>query len=130
MKNVKIYESWESWNEESEKDLDLLRDYLQNEKFRVDFDKAFADRSMEADIVAEPLSDTEFIVEWWSKSHNGAVPNRISYYIDEIAKILESSFGIKEMTWRFEPHKGVSRIIFDMNEPINRKIFRIKNMLM
>jgi hypothetical protein len=127
MKNVKIYESW---NEESEKDLDLLRDYLQNEKFRVDFDKAFADRAMEADIVAEPLSDTEFIVEWWSKAHNGAVPNRISYYIDEIAKILESSLGIKEMTWRFEPGKGVSRIIFDMNETMNRKMFRVKNMIM
>jgi hypothetical protein len=126
MENVKIYEEW---NEESEYNLDLLRDYLENKKFRSDFDKAFDDRSMEADIVAEPLSDTEFIVEWWSKAHNGAVPNRISYYIDEIAKILESSFGIKEMTWRFEPGKGVSRIIFDMNEPMNRKMFRIKNMI-
>jgi hypothetical protein len=126
MENVKIYEEW---NEESEYNLDLLRDYLENKKFRSDFDKAFDDRSMEADIVAEPLSDTEFIVEWWSKAHNGAVPNRISYYIDEIAKILESSFGIKEMTWRFEPGKGVSRIIFDMNEPVNKKMFRIKNMI-
>jgi hypothetical protein len=126
MENVKIYEEW---NEESEYNLDLLRDYLENKKFRSDFDKAFDDRSMEADIVAEPLSDTEFIVEWWSKAHNGAVPNRISYYIDEIAKILESSFGIKEMTWRFEHGKGVSRIIFDMNEPMNRKMFRIKNMI-
>ena len=127
MKNVKIYEEW---NEESEHNLDLLRDYLENKKFRADFDEAFDDRSMEADIVAEPLSDTEFIVEWGPKAHNGAVPNRISYYIDEIAKILESSFGIKEMTWRFEPGKGVSRIIFDMNEPVNRKMFRIKNMIM
>jgi hypothetical protein len=127
MENVKIYEEW---NEESEHNLDLLRDYLENKKFRADFDEAFDDRSMEADIVAEPLSDTEFIVEWWSKAHNGAVPNRISYYIDEIAKILESSFGIKEMTWRFEPGKGVSRIIFDMNEPVNKKMFRIKNMIM
>jgi hypothetical protein len=127
MGNVKIYEEW---NEESEHNLDLLRDYLENKKFRVDFDKAFDDRSMEADIVAEPLSDTEFIVEWWSKAYNGAVPNRISYYIDEIAKILESSLGINEMTWKFEPGKGVSRIIFDMNEPMNRQMFRVKNMIM
>ena len=126
MKNLRVYEKWD---DESEENLDLLRDYLKNKKFRVDFDKAFDDRQMEADIVAEPLSDTEFIVEWWSKSYNGVVPNRISYYIDEIAKILESSFGIKEMSWRFEQGKGVFRIIFDMNEPVNKKMFRIKNMM-
>jgi len=127
MGNIKKYENWD---DESEKNLDILRDYLENKKFRDAFDQAFEDRMMEADIVAEPLSDTEFIVEWWPKSNDGAVPNKISYYIDEIAKILESSFGIKEMTWRFEPRKGVSRIIFDMNEPVNRKMLRIKNMLM
>lgn len=127
MGNIKKYENWD---DESEKNLDILRDYLENKKFRDAFDQTFEDRMMEADIVAEPLSDTEFIVEWWPKSNDGAVPNKISYYIDEIAKILESSFGIKEMTWRFEPRKGVSRIIFDMNEPVNRKMLRIKNMLM
>lgn len=126
MKNIKIYENWD---EKSEENLDLLRDYLENKKFRADFDKAFDDSSMEADIVAEPLSDTEFIVECWPKSFDGAVSNRISYQIDEIAKILGSSFGIKEMTWRFEAGKGVSRIIFDMNEPVNKKMFRIKNMM-
>ncbi len=126
MKNVKIYDKW---NEESEHNLDLLRDYLENKKFRAGFDKAFDDRSMEADIVAEPLSDTEIIVECWPKTFDGAVPNKISYYIDDIAKILSGLFGVKEVTWRFEPGKGVSRIIFDLNEPINRNMVKFKNML-
>jgi hypothetical protein len=127
MKNVKIYEEWD---DESEENLDLLRNYLENKKFRGDFDKAFDDRQMEADIVAEPLSDTEFIVECWPKTFDGAVPNRISYYIDDIAKILSGLFGVKEVTWRFEGGKGVSRIIFDLNEPINRNMIKFKNMIM
>ena len=127
MENVKIYEEW---NEESEHNLDLLRDYLKNKKFRADFDKAFDDRSMEADIVDEPLSDTEIIVECWPKTFDGAVPNKISYYIDDIAKILSGLFGVKEVTWRFERGKGVSRIIFDMNEPINRNMIKFRNMIM
>ena len=127
MKNVKIYEKW---NEESDENLDLLRNYLENKKFRADFDKAFDDRQMEADIVTEPLSDTEFIVECWPKTFDGAVPNRISYYIDDIAKILSGLFGVKEVTWRFEGGGGVSRIIFDMNEPINRNMIKFKNMIM
>ena len=127
MKNVKIYEEWD---DESEENLDLLRNYLENKKFRGDFDKDFDDRQMEADIVAEPLSDTEFIVECWPKTFDGAVPNRISYYIDDIAKILSGLFGVKEVTWRFEGGGGVSRIIFDMNEPINRNMIKFKNMIM
>lgn len=124
MKNVKIYEEWD---EESEENLDLLRNYLENNKFRSAFDKAFSDRQMEADVVREPLSDTEIIVEWWPLGE--AVPNKISYYIDDIAKILSGLFGVKEVTWRFEPGKGVYRIIFDLNEPINRNMVKFKNML-
>jgi hypothetical protein len=127
MKNLKVYEKWD---EESEENLDLLRNYIENKEFRENFDKAFSDRQMEADIVREPLSDTEIIVECWPKTFNGAVPNKISYYIDEVAKILSSLFGVKEVTWRFEAGKGVSRIIFDLNEPINRNLVKFKNMIM
>jgi hypothetical protein len=127
MKNIRVYEQW---NEEEEENIDLLRNYLGNRKFRPDFDKAFGDRQMDADIVSEPLSETEFIVECWPKTFDGVVPNKISYYIDEIATILSGLFGVSGVTWRFEGGKGVSRIIFDLNEPINRDMIKFKNMIL
>lgn len=130
MKNLKFYESMgKKWNDVNEENLDILRDYLQNEKFRNDFNRAFLDKKMDVDIVSEPLSDSEFIVEWWPKYDN-VVPNEISYYLDEIAKILSGLFGVKNVTWRFEAWKGVSRVIFNLNEPINKNMVRFKNMLM
>ena len=125
MKNIKIYESFDE-----EENVEILKSHLANPVFRKEFNKAFTERSMDADIVEEPASETEFIVECWSKSFDGAVSNRISYQIDEIAKILASELGVREMSWRFGPGGGVSRIIFDMGEPINRGMVRVKNMIM
>lgn len=125
MRNIKIYESFDE-----EENIEMLKSHLANSVFRKEFNKAFSERSMDADIVEEPESETEFIVECWPKSFDGAVSNRISYQIDEIAKILASELGVGEMSWRFGPGGGVSRIIFDMGEPINRGMVRVKNMIM
>jgi len=125
MRNIKIYESFDE-----EENIEMLKSHLANSVFRKEFNKAFSERSMDADIVEEPESETEFIVECWPKSFDGAVSNRISYQIDEIAKILASELGVGEMSWTFGPGGGVSRIIFDMGEPINRGMVRVKNMIM
>ena len=126
MKNIRIYESFEDEDE----NIEILKSHLANPVFRKEFDKAFRERSMDADIVEEPESETEFVVECWPKSFNGAVSNRISYQMDEIAKILGSELGVGEMSWRFGPGGGVSRIIFDMGQPINKDMVRVKNMIM
>ena len=83
MRNIKIYESFDEGE-----NIEILKSHLANPVFRKEFNKAFSERSMDADIVEEPESETEFIVECWPKSFDGAVSNRISYQIDEIAKIL------------------------------------------
>jgi hypothetical protein len=125
MRNIRIYESFDE-----EENIEILKSHLANPMFRKEFDEAFNDRSMDADIVEEPASETEFIVECWPKSFDGAVSNRISYQIDEIAKILASELGATDMTWKFAPGGGVGRIIFDMGEPINRNMARVKSLIM
>jgi hypothetical protein len=127
MKNIKVYESFEN---EEEENIEILKSHLANPVFRKEFDRAFSERSIDADIVENPESETEFIVECWPKSFDGAVSNRISYQIDEIAKILGSELGVGEMSWRFGPGGGVSRIIFDMGQHINRDMVKVKNMIM
>ena len=127
MENLIIYESFD---EDGEENKDYLKAFIAGISFRKIFNKAFSDVSMDADIVEEPLSETEFIVECWPKSFDGAVSNRISYQIDDIAEELGKTFADKGITWRFSPGGGVSRIIFELSEPVNKKIANFMDLLM
>jgi hypothetical protein len=110
-KNLKTFESWNSKDDEIENLQELLNynmDYIR---------QLFDERTMESDFlgISEP---EEFVVEYWPKSLDGAIPKRISYYIDEIAEKISERMKNK-IDWRFSPNGNVQRIIFELDSPVN-----------
>lgn len=110
-KNLKTFESWNSKDDEIENLQELLNynmDYIR---------ELFDERTMESDFleISEP---EEFVVEYWPKSLDGAIPKRISYYIDEIAEKISERMKNK-IDWRFSPNGNVQRIIFELDSPVN-----------
>lgn len=117
MKNIKDYKIFESTEEEEGTErLALLIDY--NRSMILKF---FSDKGMDSDFVA--IEDPEeFIMEYWPRSLDGSISNRISYYIDEFRSIIskELKTGIE---WRFGPNGNVQRLIFTLDNPISQEYY-------
>ena len=116
MKNIKGYKVFESTEEEGAERLALLIDY--NRSMILKF---FSDKGMDSDFVK--IEDPEeFIMEYWPRSVDGSISNRISYYIDEFRSIIskELKTGVE---WRFGPNGNVQRLIFTLDSPISQEYY-------
>ena len=127
MKNIKLYELWnlpsDSAKQEGEEGIELLSKMVELSK--KDIISHFNSRLMDVDFV--DVDDPEkFVIEYWPKSFDGRIPQRISYYIDDIAEILSEEFGTK-IDWQFSPNGNVQRIEFDLEKEIDPKYFSAKD---
>jgi hypothetical protein len=129
MRNIKIYELWnlpsDKDKQENEEGIELLSKILDDSK--KDIISHFNSRLMDVDFVE--VSDPEqFVLEYWPKSYDGRIPQRISYYIDDIAEILSEEFGTK-IDWQFSANGNVQRIEFNLEKEIDPKFSSVKNRL-
>jgi hypothetical protein len=123
MKNIKLYELWGDEDLEKEEGIELLSKMVELSK--KDIISHFNSRLMDVDFV--DVDDPEkFVIEYWPKSFDGRIPQRISYYIDDIAEILSEEFGTK-VDWQFSPNGNVQRIEFDLEKEIDPKYFSAKD---
>jgi len=127
MKNIKLYELWnlpsDSAKQEGEEGIELLSKMV--ELYKKDIISHFNSRLMDVDFV--DVDDPEkFVIEYWPKSFDGRIPQRISYYIDDIAEILSEEFGTK-IDWQFSPNGNVQRIEFSLEKEIDPKYFSAKD---
>ena len=123
MKNIKLYELWGDEDSEKEEGVEILSKMLDASK--KDIISHFNSRLMDVDFVE--VSDPEqFVIEYWPKSFDGRIPQRISYYIDDIAEIISEEFGTK-VDWQFSPNGNVQRIEFSLEKEIDSKYFSAKD---
>jgi len=129
MRNIKIYELWnlpsDKAKQEDEEGIELLSKILDDSK--KDIISHFNSRLMDADFV-EVSDPQQFVIEYWPKSYDGRIPQRISYYIDDIAEILSEEFGTK-IDWQFSANGNVQRIEFNLEKEIDPKFSSVKNRL-
>ena len=111
MENLKGYKVFESDGEDGVERLSTLIEYNRDAII-----KFMDDRSMEADIVDVTEPD-EFVVEYWPKSFNGSIPKKISYYIDDLCKMLSSDLKVG-VDWGFSPNGDSKRLIFTLDNEI------------
>ena len=123
MKNIKLYELWGVEDSEKEEGVEILSKMLDASK--KDIISHFNSRLMDVDFVE--VSDPEqFVIEYWPKSFDGRIPQRISYYIDDIAEIISEEFGTI-VDWQFSPNGNVQRIEFSLEKEIDSKYFSAKD---
>jgi hypothetical protein len=127
MRNIKLYELWnlpsDKAKQEGEEGIELLSKMVEMSK--KDIISHFNSRLMDVDFV--DVDDPEkFVIEYWPKSFDGRIPQRISYYIDDIAEILSEEFGTK-IDWQFSPNGNAQRIEFDLEKEIDPKYYSVKN---
>ena len=113
-KNLKTFENWKDKSDEGTENLQELLDYS-SDYIRELFDE----RTMESDFLT--VSDPQFfVVEYWPKAFDGAIPKKISYYLDEIAEKISERMK-NEIDWRFSPNGNVQRVIFELADPVDDK---------
>lgn len=129
MKNVDLYESFIG-REDDENDSEMaLADFIQ--EIWPDVNKYLDDNGLESDyLIADPET---FIIEYWPKSMNGAIPARISYIVDGLKEKIEKEIQIG-ISWSFGPNGNAQRLIFTLDseiEPdsVTDKILRVKKAL-
>ena len=126
MKNIKLYEIWlpsETAKHDEEEGIELLSKML--EMAKKDIISHFNSRLMDVDFV-DVEDPQQFVIEYWPKSFNGRIPNKISYYIDDLAEILSGEFGTK-VDWQFSQNGNAQRIEFDLEKEIDSKYFSAKD---
>ena len=127
MKNIKLYELWnlpsDKAKQEDEEGIEILSKMVELSK--KDIISHFNSRLMDVDFVNVD-DPQQFVLEYWPKSFDGRIPQRISYYIDDIAEILSEEFGTK-IDWQFSPNGNVQRIEFDLEKEIDPKYFSVKD---
>lgn len=128
MKNVKLYELFNLPSDKAkqanqEEGIELLSKMLEASKKNII--SHFNSRLMEVDFV-EVSDPQQFVLEYWPKSYDGRIPQRISYYIDDIAEILSEEFGTK-IDWQFSPNGNAQRLEFDLEKEIDPKYLSAKD---
>ena len=129
MKNVDLYESFVSRDDEENDPEMALSEFIG--EIWPEINKYLDDNGLESDyLIADPES---FIIEYWPKTMNGAIPSRISYIIDALKEKLESEMQIG-ISWSFGPNGNAQRLIFTLDseiEPdaVTDKILRVKKAL-
>jgi len=117
MKNINTYKLFELGSQDTarEDQIDALIQVLRY--WRESIFEFFNERQMDVDFVVLDEPD-EFIIEYWPKSFNSAIPKRISYYIDELCEMLSKQMKIN-IDWEFSPNGNVQRLVMTMDDPID-----------
>lgn len=117
MKNISTYKLFElgSQDTEIEDQIDSLTQVLAY--LREPIFEFFNERQMDVDFVNLDEPD-EFIIEYWPKSFNAAIPKRISYYIDELCEMLSKQMKTN-IDWEFSPNGNAQRLIMTLDDPID-----------
>lgn len=130
MRNIKLYENdfeknhSEDSNDDQELDTyDVLLNLLETLKGRII--QHLSSRSMDLESL-ECADDETFVIEYGSKAYDGALPNRLSYYIEDLCDILSEEMGT-ELTWSFGPNHRCSIVTFNLARPLDLKYMRAKN---
>ncbi len=129
MKNIDLYESFPYRDDESETSEEALSEFIQ--EIWEDIKNYLEDNSLESDYL---IADSEsFIIEYWPKSMNGAIPARISYIIDALKEKIEDEIQIG-ISWSFGPNGNAQRLIFTLDSEIKPdsltdKILKVKKAL-
>jgi hypothetical protein len=117
MKNINTYKLFELGSQDTarEDQIDALIQVLRY--WRESIFEFFNERQMDVDFVVLDEPD-EFIIEYWPKSFNSAIPKRISYYIDELCEMLSKQMKTK-IDWEFSPNGNAQRLIMSLDHPID-----------
>jgi len=117
MKHINTYKLFElgSQDTEIEDQIDALSQVLAY--LREPIFKFFNERQMDVDFVNLDEPD-EFIIEYWPQAFNGAIPKRISYYIDELCEMLSKQMKTK-IDWQFSSNGNAQRLIMSLDDPID-----------
>jgi hypothetical protein len=132
MRNIKLYENdfennpSEDSNDDQELDTyDALLNLLETLKERIR--QHLSSRSMELESM-DCEDDETFVIEYGSKAYDGSLPNRLSYYIEDLCDILSEEMGT-ELTWHFGPNHRCSIVTFNLDKPLDLKYMRAKNVI-
>ncbi len=120
MKNIKLYELWDKKEDDG---VEMLVKMLEDLKPTII--SHFNARTMDVDFV-EVSDPQQFVLEYWPKSFDNRIPQRISYYIDDIAETLSEEMGTK-IDWQFSPNGNVQRLEFNLENEIDPKYFSAKD---
>ena len=127
MGNIKLYESFINSGSDEEEKVELLSEILEESK--ADIKKFMEDRGLDADFV-EVTEPDQFVIEYWSQEYSGRIPKKISYYLDDLAKMISENLGTK-VDWAFSPNGNAQRIEFNLESDIDPKLLsvikRLKN---
>ena len=130
MRNIKLYEndfennSSEDSNDDQELDTyDVLLNLLETLKERIR--QHLSSRSMELESM-DCEDDETFVIEYGSKAYDGSLPNRLSYYIEDLCDILSEEMGTG-LTWHFGPNHRCSIVTFNLDKPLDLKYMKAKN---
>jgi hypothetical protein len=125
MKHVKLYEEEFDQNDEGPDTFDLLVDLVESLTERIR--QHLSSRSMNLESL-ECEDDETFVIEYNSKAFDGSLPNRISYYIEDLCDILSEELGVG-LTWSFGPNHRCSIVTFNLEKPLDPKYIKAKNLL-
>jgi hypothetical protein len=69
-----------------------------------------------------------FSIQYDPSSFNGSIPNKISYYLEELSEYLSEEIGPK-ISWGFGPNGSATLVIFNLENPLEPKYVKAKKLL-
>lgn len=126
MNKIKKFESFDfgrfrGHQSDDEQKVELLSELLEYTKPVAK--KFMEDRSMDVDFV-EVTDPEQFVIEYWPKEYSGRIPKKISYYLDDLAKLFSENIGV-EIDWSFSPNGNSQRIEFNLESDIDPKVLSV-----
>lgn len=123
MKNFKPYESFNfgSFHKKDEDEDDIAKETLSDtlNDIKPEVSKFLKERSLFLEEI-EVESGEEFSILYTSDNFDGSIPNRISYYMEDLSKYFSNETGTN-VTWSFAKNHMVTTVLFKLDSPIDPK---------
>lgn len=117
-----------SEDESEERTNEVIQEIVESSDFENYISEFLGERSLEVD---EINYDGDFYiwVTYESKNYNGSIPSRITIYIDDLCKKLESDWFGVEVDWWFGENGNCSLVNLHLSETPDLKWLQAKKLL-
>jgi hypothetical protein len=118
-----------NFEEIGQEDMDgIIEEIISSGDFREYVGEFISQRSLEIDEINYD-DDTNFWITYESNRMDGSIPNRITIYMDELCKKLESDWFGVGVDWWFGKNGNCNLVNFNLEEVPDIKWIRSKKLL-
>lgn len=120
MQNLRLYEAFSNGDPEEK----ALEEIIGDPDFQEEIKGHLRRRGLDVSEI-EVIDDESFFIYYASTAYDGAIPNRISMYLDDLGTIITEEIGVV-VDWRFDANGNCQKVYYTLSKSLDLKYLKAR----